>query len=237
MAVPIDRGLEDGEVFAGDVVAEPVIGNGVVVPPVLDDQPTLAGTLADLNGNILTLNDRLAPREPEPLEITPSEIPAAITNMLQHEDPAVREYARWTYEQMRTMNERIEQVGQGANEAQVEAVAMRLEHEIAQAVGAYGLTSVEERVVVDYLTSDPSLAKTLTFEEGIRRIFPDRTPRVASRVTSAAPAGASPSLPRQPGTVIGGGTAAGTVPTPWKPDPRGSIEQAVKEGGRRLFGV
>lgn len=209
------------------------------------EQDPIQAALAKIDSEIASVNKKLAertepaekpgPKEPEP------EIPAAIKALLSHEDAAVREGAREILARQETLEKRLDAVEGGFMSSQIEAEAARVEAEIVSTAREFGLTSEQVDQVADYLESDPNLAATLTFKEGMLRVFPDAKAVTPKNGTSDAGAksGERVAVKGKPGqrgaSVTESGGNAGMSPRKERAPEGESMEQAVARGASRLL--
>jgi hypothetical protein len=172
--------------------------------------------------------------EPELAE----EVPADFQAMLDHDDPAVRDFARAQMERERSRTQKERELEARISSVEENDATAVAQAEIETARSKFSMSEEQVDAVTDLLCSDPALASRLSFEAGVRLLFPDLVARTMGSapqptVVKVAPGAGQP----QAGQIITSGGTAGAVPTPWKPGPNETIESAVAAGARKLLGT
>lgn len=200
--------------------------------------------LAELRGQTEAMHEDLAARmgKPEP-PATPSKQDELIEAALDHDDPVVRGMA----EQLHAAQQQLAAL---TNEAKQQREARQLAKDTADfddvknsyTIDGKPMTDAQIEAVEDYLLEpqNKEVARLLSIEEATRRVFPS-----AERVRTSPPPGKRPAS--RPGngageggrtaTIVDEGTSGGAPAGPWKPRNNETVESAVNEAGRRLFGV
>ena len=157
---------------------------------------------------------------------------------LDHNDPVVRGLA----ERLQAAEKRL---GDTESEMRGERIGRQLAKDEADfdavqssyAIGGKAMTDAQIEAVEDYVLKNPEVGSRLSIEQITRVVFPDAV-KVGPKSPPAKGPGTRANGEGSPvATIVDEGSAGGAPAGPWKPRPNESVESAVQEAGRRLFGV
>lgn len=205
-----------------DPATDPTPPDPPTTPEPEDDEPGIEAVLTelgDLSKRIDALGKPDAEGSPPPADPR-AELKSRLADLSENGSDEVRDVATAALEALsnamtpadvaRMVQEQL------AEHQALNAEAERVEAEIVSTSKQYGLSEADQAKVFEHFQKNPNLAGVLTWEEGIRRVFPGRTPAsprgadggAASREASRAGGGTAP-IVTEPGT---GGTPRPAAP-------------------------
>lgn len=238
-------------------------------PEPTDDGKTNDEVLADVREVLKALDEdeKKEPEKPKAEEAGDEpdleNAPADLKALLEHDDPAVVEYAKAEIQRRADLDSRIAKIEQRAFTEQ--AAVFESAVESAAAACNPPLTPIEMEWVVDRMTEqkngtppmmrtlmkaaadkaggDPNKLASLTVRAGIERLIPGRlkaAPAKADTGAKKAPEGSRPVIRvtadrSEKGTVDTRGGSAGPKPTLTAPPENESLEAAIARGMKRLW--
>ena len=210
-------------------------------PPAPAPEPPPEGMAGE---DVLTLlksiDEKLTVPEPAPEPAKPApppEVPPDIKAMLEHDDPAVRNFAQAEWARRQEAIQREADLAQRVERIEQRSETAAAQKEIDAATDAYKLSEQQVDAVLNLFEQDPVLASRLTFDAGVRLLFPESVVRTKGGAPPPAEPKPEPGAGQPREQVIVAGGAAGAAPKPWKPGPSETIESAVAAGARKLLGT